>query len=139
MVDQTFRPFLDRFLESWRNSSLIEMERFISRGYQGREFAGGEGNDFGYEESMNGWKQGFEFVKGKGAKWDVKEMSLIPLREDEILVVISATILIHGETMETCNLFFDTFKKLDDEWKLVRSYIEAGVPVGNVHTFQFDR
>ncbi|MGD6846620.1 flavoprotein [Rossellomorea aquimaris] len=130
MSDDTFRPFIDAFLDAWNRSSLMELAYFISKEYQAREVTGGEIADFGYEESIEGWKQGFHFVKVNDAKWDVNEMSIIPLREDEIMAILSATIHIQGKSMETANIFFNTFKKnKHSEWKLVRSYIEAGVSI----------
>jgi hypothetical protein len=133
MNDHTFRQFLNRFIDAWKQSSLTNMEKFIANDYQAREITGEEIIDFGYEESINGWKQGFDFVLEVGAKWEINEISILSLRENEMLATLSATIIIPGKTMEKANLFFDTFKKSDDnEWKLIRSYIEAGVPIGNL-------
>jgi hypothetical protein len=56
MSDHTFRPFLDAFLAVWKRSSLMELEHFISKDYQAREVSGGDISDFGYEESIEGWK-----------------------------------------------------------------------------------
>jgi hypothetical protein len=136
MGDHTFRQFLDTFLDAWKHSSITAMEKLISNDYQAREITGGEVIDFGYEESINGWKEGFDFVKEKQAQWEINEISFIPLRENEILAIISATIIIQGKTMETANLFFDTFQKCNNDWKLVRSYIEAGVSVANINKIQ---
>ncbi|MFJ5769640.1 hypothetical protein [Psychrobacillus sp. NPDC093180] len=45
------------------------------------------------------------------------------------MAIISATLVIQGKSLETGNLFFQTFKKNSiHEWKLARSYIEAGIP-----------
>ncbi|MFI8575491.1 flavoprotein [Rossellomorea aquimaris] len=133
MSDHTFRPFLNAFLTVWKRSSLMELEHFISKDYQAREVTGGEISDFGYEESIDGWKQGFHFVKANDAQWEVNEISIIPLREDEIMTILSATIRNQGKSMETANIFFNTFKKINhNEWKLVRSYIEAGVSIENL-------
>jgi hypothetical protein len=50
-----------------------------------------------------------------------------------MLAILSATIIIEGKTLETANIFFDTFKKsVENEWQLIRSYIEAGVPIENL-------
>ncbi|MGG1629705.1 DUF4440 domain-containing protein [Rossellomorea sp. NRS-1567] len=131
MNDKTFKPFLDTFLEAWKNSSIIELETFISTDYQAREIREGEVVDFGYEESIEGWKQGFDFVKKQRAEWEIFEVSIIPLKEDEVMAILSATIVMNGKALETCHLFFDTFKKVEgDDWKLMRSYIEAGVVRG---------
>jgi hypothetical protein len=136
MIDHTFRLFLENFLDAWKHSSIRELEKLISNDYQAREITGGEIVDFGYEESINGWRQGFAFVKDNRAQWEVNEISILPLRENEILATLSATIIIEGKAMETVNLFFNTFKKLEgSDWKLVRSYIEAGVPVKNVKNY----
>ncbi|TKC18941.1 flavoprotein [Robertmurraya kyonggiensis] len=126
-MDHTFRHFLDRFLEVWSLSVLEELKNMISEDYHGREISNSEIIDFGYVESLDGWEQGFKFVNEHNAKWILKEMDIIPLRENENLVIISATMEIYGKRLKTGNLFFDTFRKNDlNEWKLVRSYIEAG-------------
>jgi len=60
------------------------------------------------------------------------------LRVDETLVIISATMILQGRSLDTANLFFQTFKKdTYNGWKLIRSYIEAGIPVDNINRFQF--
>ncbi|WP_061809082.1 flavoprotein [Rossellomorea vietnamensis] len=130
MDNQTFRADLDAFLQAWRNSSLTELETFISADYQAREVRDGDIEAFEYKESIEGWKQGFAYVKGEQAEWDIREMSVIPMKEDERMVILYATIVLDGKPMETGNMFFDTFKKREEGWKLVRSYIETGVSVG---------
>lgn len=122
-----FESFLDQFLSAWSRSSLEELQAFISTEYQAREFSRGEILDFGYEESIEGWEQGFQFVRENQAEWQLKTMSTIPLREDETMAIISATLHIEGKPIGTANLFCNTYKLYGNEWKLVRSYIEAGV------------
>lgn len=127
-MDNQFREFLDTFLDIWRRSSLAELKDIISIDYKAREISGGEVVDFGYEEAINGWKQGFNFVKENDAQWELNEISILPLRDDETMAILSATLVIEGKSLETVNLFFETFKRNEDNnWKLVRSYIEAGV------------
>ncbi|MGG3915444.1 flavoprotein [Rossellomorea vietnamensis] len=127
MDSQSFRVALDAFIQAWENSSLIELETFISADYQAREVRDGDIEAFGYEESVEGWKQGFAYVKGQQAEWDIREMSAFPLKEDEAMAILYATIVQNGKPMETGNMFFDTFKKREEGWELVRSYIETGV------------
>lgn len=127
-MDTNFNDFLDKYMEIWRNSSLIELRGIISKDYQGREIADGKIIDFGYEESIEGWEQGFNFAKENQAEWELNKLSVIPLRDNENLVLLSATLVIKGQNSGVGNLFFQTFKEgTSDNWKLVRSYIEAGV------------
>ncbi|OCA90494.1 flavoprotein [Bacillus sp. FJAT-27225] len=127
-MDKSFRTFLDTYLDIWRNSSINELKEIICRDYQAREISEGKIIDFGYEESIFGWEEGFKFAKENAAQWKVNELSVIPLRADETIVILSATLTIEGKDLNTANLFFQTFKRVGlDEWKLVRSYIEAGV------------
>ncbi|MBU8915960.1 flavoprotein [Neobacillus sp. 114] len=138
-MDNQFRKFLDTFLDAWRSSSLTEISDLISNNYKGREITGGEIVDFEFDESILGWEQGFKFVKENNAQWELNEISIIPLRADEMLVIISATILMQGEGLNTANLFFQTFKKdSSKDWKLIRSYIEAGIPIENIKRMQFN-
>ncbi|WP_391207213.1 flavoprotein [Psychrobacillus sp. L4] len=127
-MENSFRQFLHTYLEVWRTSSLIELKDLISKEYQAREITGGEIVDFGYEESIKGWEEGFNFVKDNRAQWDLNEISILSLNEDEAMAILSATLIVQGKNLETANLFFQTFKKSgDNDWKLVRSYIEAGI------------
>ena len=138
-MDTTFKEFLDTYIEAWRNSSLTELKNFISKDYKAREITGGEIVDFGYEESISGWEQGFHFVKENDAEWDLHVISILPLRKDEIMVTIAATLIIKGERIETANLFFQTFQKNSlNEWALIRSYIEAGIPNVFLNNFQIN-
>ncbi|RSD25419.1 flavoprotein [Mesobacillus subterraneus] len=123
----SFNSFHNKYLDAWRNSSLQELTPMISRDYQAREIAEGKISDFGYEESIRGWEQGFTFVKENKAEWELKEIARIPLREHETMSVIFAKLVINGKTLKTGNLFFQTFI-YDFGWKLARSYIEAGIP-----------
>ena len=128
-----FREFLNHYLACWSNSSLAEMKELISTDYQAREITNGEIVDFGYTESLIGWEQGFNFVEENEAEWNLNEIYSIPLRQDEWLSVISANLTINGESLDSANLFFQTFKlEHNTEWKLIRSYIEAGIPIGNL-------
>jgi hypothetical protein len=127
-VEISFRIFLNKFMEYWRNSSLNELKEVISIDYQAREITGGKIIDFGYDESISGWEQGFVYVKENNAQWDLKEVSVIPLRDNENMVILSASLIINGKKLETANLFFQTFKtENNSNWKLIRSYIEAGI------------
>ena len=132
-MENTFQQFLNTYLDVWRTSSLTELKDIISKDYKAREITGGEIIDFGYEESINGWEQGFNFVQENNAEWILKEISIFPLRVDETLVILSATMVIKGKRLETANLFFQTFKRNSaGDWKLVRSYIEAGISNDNI-------
>ena len=132
-MSPSFQQFLDSYLEAWRTSSINKMKDIISRDYKAREITGGEIVDFGYEESMEGWEEGFHFVRENNAQWVINIISKFSLRVDERLVVVSATMLINGKPLETANLFFQTFKRnCDDDWKLIRSYIEAGITNNNI-------
>lgn len=134
---QSFRKSLDTYLTAWRNSSLAELKEFIPRDYKAREISGGKIVDFGYEESINGWEQGFQFVNENNGQWSIKEHSIVPLRAQEVLVILSATIIIDGKSLDTVNLFFETFKEINpNEWKMVRSYVEAGVPIHNLEQLE---
>lgn len=133
-MDHSFRDFLNAFLGVWRSSSIVELRDLISEDYKAREITDGEIVDFGFEESILGWEQGFHFVKENNAQWKLYEISIMPLKDDEVMVVIFATMVIQGKSLITGNLFFDTFKKDSSEgWKLIRSYIEAGIPNDNIN------
>ena len=138
-MENTFRAFLDNYLESWRSSSLDEMKEAISKEYKAREVLDGYIHDFGYEESIKGWEQGFKFAKENNAQWDLKDVAIMPLKENENMVIISASLVCNGKRMETSNLFMQTFR-LDehDNWLLIRSYIEAGIPMSKLNSYQFN-
>ncbi|MEK4079889.1 flavoprotein [Solibacillus sp. FSL K6-1126] len=132
-MDNSFSIFLDTYLDAWRNSSLVDLKELISQTYEAREITGGNIVDFGYVESLNGWEQGFNFAKENNAQWNIRVVSILPLRKDETMAILSATMVIQGESLKTANLFFQTFKKYNQgDWKLVRSYIEAGISLNDV-------
>lgn len=138
-MHSSFSVFIDTYLNVWKNSSLVDLRELMSQDYKAREITGNDIVDFGYEESVNGWEQGFNFVKENNAKWNIKVVSILPLREDETMAILSATMIIQGETLGTANLFFQTFKKnSNNDWKLVRSYIEAGIPFVSTNDVLFD-
>ena len=127
-MPNSFSMFLDTYLDVWSDSSLTGMKNLISQEYKAREITDGNIVDFGYEESLNGWEQGFKFAKENNAEWMIKVITVLPLRDDETMAILSATLVIRGKKLDTANLFFQTFQKNSkNEWNLVRSYIEAGV------------
>lgn len=132
-MDNSFSIFLGTYLDAWRNSSLVDLKELIAQSYEAREITGGNIVDFGYVESLNGWEQGFNFAKENNAQWNIRVVSILPLRKDETMAILSATMVIQGESLKTANLFFQTFKKYNQgDWKLVRSYIEAGISLHDV-------
>ncbi|MEK5070059.1 flavoprotein [Sporosarcina sp. FSL K6-1508] len=134
-MDITFNHFIDKYIEIWRKSSLSELRELISEDYKAREITGGKIIDFGYAESIEGWEQGFNFVNENQAKWELNKLSVIPLRDNEILIILSAALVTKDQNLDTGNIFFQTFKKeCDENWKLVRSYIEAGIPLHNLRS-----
>ena len=138
-MHNSFLGFLDTYLDAWRNSSIVDLRDLISQDYKAREIAGRDIVDFGYEESVNGWEQGFNFANENNAEWKIKVVSILPLREDETMAILSATMIIQGKALGTANLFFQTFKKdSNNDWKLVRSYIEAGIPFDSTNDVLFD-
>lgn len=133
-----FTKFLNTYLDAWRNSSLTDLKNFISQDYKAREVTGGEIDDFGYKESLLGWEQGFNFAREHNAEWKINVLATVPLRENETMVILSATLIIQEQSLETTNLFVQTFKKSEDSWKLVRSYIEAGIPTVSTNKMLFN-
>ena len=139
LENNSFRTFLNWYLDVWRNSSLTDLKGIISKDYKAREISGGELADFGYEEAIIGWEQGFNFAKEIENEWDLNEVSIVPLRQDEVMAILSATLVIGGKKLENVSLFFQTFKKNENgDWKLVRSYIEAGVLSENLNKIKFN-
>ncbi|QUG42388.1 flavoprotein [Psychrobacillus sp. INOP01] len=137
-MDKTFSLFLNNYLDVWKASSLSELKELISINYEAREITGGDIVDFGYEESVKGWEHGFSFAKENNAQWNINVISILPLRESEIIVVLSATMVIQSKSLDTANLFFQTFRKNSvNDWKLVRSYIEAGIPYVSTNSVLF--
>ncbi len=132
-----FKEFLEEFLTSWQNSSLDEIKYKISDSYQAREISSqSEVYDFGYEESIQGWEQAFTAFQNDGTNWVLKKITVTPLRRNEMLAIIFASIEVDGNQSETGNVFFNTFRKgAEGKWKLVRSYIEAGIPIEHVGLF----
>ena len=138
MENNSFRKFYDKYLQVWRSSSLSDLKEIISKDYYAVEVSDGEIVDFGYEESISGWEEGFTFAKEEGNEWELKEISVVPLREGEVMAIVSATLVIDGKTLDNVSLFFQTFKRQgNDEWKLIRSYIETGVPTENIKQINF--
>ena len=127
-MNQPFQTFLESFVESWENFLIADFKRIISIDYQAREVRNGEIFDFGYDESIQGWEHAFNEFRDKDVQWVLKEKSVIQLKENEVMSILSASLIVEGKPLETANLFFQIFRMENDGWKLVRSYIEAGLP-----------
>jgi hypothetical protein len=137
-MDQSFRVFLESFKESWKRSSIDDLKKAISNDYQAREIRKRDIFDFGYDESIEGWEQAFNQFRGKDVQWVLTEVGIIPLSENEVMAILWASIIIEGKSLDTANLFFQTFRLENEEWQLVRSYIEAGLPLSKMNEIQFN-
>lgn len=127
-MDNSFNSFFNSYIRIWQNSSLSEMKEIISQNYQAREITAGKIIDFGYEDSIKGWEQGFKFVKENKGEWKLNIYSILPLRDNEVLAIVSAELIINKKRLETGSLFFQTFTN-DFGWRLIRSYIETGISI----------
>lgn len=135
MLPDGFEDFLDSYKNVWRNFSITKLREMISQDYKAREITvESEVLDFGYEESIHGWEQAFSQLQGH-AEWVLTEHRTIRLKDHEVMAIISAMLKMDGKQMDTANLFFQTFKQDHDQnWKLIRSYIEAGIPRDHIES-----
>ncbi|MFD2210504.1 flavoprotein [Virgibacillus halophilus] len=123
-----FRNALEQYKKAWCHFSLERLDHFIAADYQAREIRDGEIVDFGYEESIKGWREAFAQLEHQNAEWVIKEIAVFSLKEDEVMAVLYATLKIDGNPMKAGNLFFETFKRdCLGRWKRIRSYVETGV------------
>lgn len=129
MMRESFEQFYKKYLDSWRNFSIKGIENVVSPKYTAREIRGKEVYDFGYEESIDGWKHAFKELGVKRAKWILKEDVIFSLKDDEVMAIIWASLIVDDQPIETASLFFQTFRWEDGSWKMVRSYIEAEIPI----------
>ncbi|MBD7963962.1 flavoprotein [Fictibacillus norfolkensis] len=126
---ETFDQFYKEYIKSWRNFSIKGIEDVISSKYTAREIRGKDVYDFGYEESIDGWNHAFKELGEKRAVWILKEDVILPLKDDEVMAILWASLIVNDKPIETASLFFQTFSWENDSWKLVRSYIEAGLSI----------
>jgi hypothetical protein len=137
-MDQSFHAFLESFKDSWKRSSIDDLKKVISNDYQAREIRKRDIFDFGYDESIDGWEQAFNQFRGKNMQWVLTEVGIMPLSENEVMAIMWASLIIEGKSLDTANLFFQTFRLVNEEWQLVRSYIEAGLPLSKMNEIQFN-
>ncbi|MGP4074287.1 flavoprotein [Halobacillus sp. K22] len=125
-----FYSFLNDYLQNWKQLNSDYMKAVISDDLIAREIRQGEAEDYGFEESVEGWTQTFEYFKDQEMEWVLTTQSIIPLKPNERMVIIRATLTMEGKLVETSNLFFQTFVQdtANHEWKLKRTYVETGIP-----------
>ena len=59
----------------------------------------------------------------------------LPLKENEMMVVIRARLRLNEQNVTPANLFFQTFRKDDNgNWQIVRSYFETNVEYNKMNT-----
>ncbi|WP_416731756.1 flavoprotein [Fictibacillus sp. JL2B1089] len=128
-MKESFDEFYKEYLDSWRHFSIKGIEKVVSPEYTAREIRGNEVYDFGYEESIDGWNHAFNELRGKNAEWILKDDVIVSLKEDEMLTIIWASLIIEDNPIKTASLFFQTFRWEKGCWKMVRSYIETEIPI----------
>lgn len=131
-----FDTFLEEYLTGWRNCSLEVIKLSTWEDFQAREVREIDGEilvqDYGYAESIKGWKEAFDAFQDKEVKWAFHEVNRMPLRQGEILISFWVTLELDGVKVQSAHYFTDTFKQMNGDWKLIRSYIEASVPISSV-------
>lgn len=129
-VQTDFHSFLDEYLSNWKQGKTDFMREVISKKFIAREIRDGEPTDYGYEESVEGWAGAFHYFADMDMEWVLTPQSIIPIHENEKVAIIRAAPIIEGKLVPSSNLFFNTFQwnTETNEWKLVRSYIETGLP-----------
>ncbi|MCA1009564.1 flavoprotein [Halobacillus halophilus] len=128
-VENNFYSFLHEYLHNWKHLNSDYMRSVISEDLIAREIQQGKAEDYGYEDSVEGWSHSFEYFKDQEMEWVLIPQSIIPLKPNERMAIIRATLTMNGKLVETSNLFFQTFA-LDPEsheWKLERTYVETGI------------
>ncbi|MFC0237285.1 flavoprotein [Fictibacillus phosphorivorans] len=135
---ETFNQFYKEFIKSWSTFSIKGIEDVISSKYTAREIRGKDVYDFGYEESIDGWNHAFKELSEKQATLILKEDVIITLKDDEVMAILWAPLIIDDKPIETASLFFQTFRWENDCWKLVRSYIEAGISIEKMLSLEFN-
>jgi hypothetical protein len=128
-MKKSFEEFYKGYLDSWRNFSIKGIENVVSPEYTAREIRGKEVYDFGYEESIDGWNHAFKGLRGSNAEWILEDDVILSLKEDEMMAIIWASLIIEDIPIKTASLFFQTFRWEEGSWKMVRSYIEAEIPI----------
>ncbi|QAS52567.1 flavoprotein [Halobacillus litoralis] len=123
----TFEVFFKKFKEKARRQDLDFLKETISKELKAREIRSGEIVDYHYDDSIEGWRQAFDYFADKDMDWIYTDNTIIPLNQNEWLASFWVSIRLDGELLETSNLFFNTFQNQDGKWQLVRTYIEAGV------------
>ncbi|ARI79000.1 hypothetical protein [Halobacillus mangrovi] len=122
-----FHSFYETFKEGARKHDLGFLKETISDQLVAREIRQDEVIDYSYEDSIEGWKQAFEYFQDKDMIWIYTDHSLTELKENEWLASFWVSIELEGELLDSSNLFFNTYKQEKGTWQLVRTYIEAGV------------
>ncbi|WP_079477254.1 hypothetical protein [Halobacillus salinus] len=123
----SFYSFFDAFKKRASEHDLDFLKETIHKDFAAREVRDGEMVDYGYAESVEGWRQAFDYFADQDMEWIYTDHSVTQIKENEWLAAFWVSIVLDGDLLPTSNLFFDTFRYEDGTWKLVRSYIEAGV------------
>lgn len=122
-----FSTFYESFKDRARSQDLAFLKETIAEDLIAREIRDGEVVDYGYEESIEGWKQAFDHFENMDMTWVYTDHSMTQTKDKEWIVSFWVSIVLDGEPIPNSNLFFDTFQQTDEGWKLIRSYIESGV------------
>ncbi|WLD94750.1 hypothetical protein [Alkalihalobacillus sp. AL-G] len=131
---KNFDQFFQKYQTNWGNGFLSGIREVLSPEFSAREIYRSEDNykiqDYGYSESVEGWRQAFDNFSDKKVEWQFVEETKMQLRDDEVLVMFWVWPVINGKDPLTAHLYTNTFKK-QKEWTLLRSYIEASVPISD--------
>ncbi|WP_181347185.1 flavoprotein [Thalassobacillus sp. CUG 92003] len=128
-IETEFAPFFQTFKERAKQGDIAYLKSVISKDLAARENRHGSIIDYGYEESIEGWGQAFDFFADQDMQWVYTDHSTIQLKVGEVMATFWISLVLDGKKSETANLFVNTYQKdpMSGEWKLVRTYIEAGV------------
>lgn len=123
----SFYTFFDQFKQRASAHDLDFLKVTISEDFTAREIRDGDVVDYGVDESVEGWRQAFEYFTDQDMEWLYTDHSVTQIKDNEWLAVFWVSIVLDNKLLPTSNLFFNTFRYENGAWQLVRSYIEAGV------------
>lgn len=121
--------FLDVYQRAWNDLDAGAMGALSSPALHVRwAYPGNRIADWGPEQARRGWRDAFQSYAGRGPRWRFHEVLCTAVDEREVLAVYWVTFEVEGSPTDKVNLFVETFRKEDDGWRLIRSYVESSLP-----------
>lgn len=127
-IDLDFNKFFLEYKSSWNECNVSKLSSMFSKdliscvAYPTNKIL-----TWGFQEACEGWQRAFDYFKGQNPKWIFNDVHITPISENEVVAIFWVSHSANNKISEKLCLYVETFRKLPEGWKLIRTFSESSL------------